>query len=236
MDYSAANTALWNSIIQIVIIATTILVANVLRRKIPFIRKAVIPTAVLGGFLLLGAKLIGLVKIDLQFFEIITYHCIALGFIALSLRVPEQTEQAKGDRVGLKSGAVIVSSYMIQAIAGLCISLGLAYTVMPDLFKASGILLPMGYGQGPGQANNIGASYESMGFAGGRAFGLAIAAAGYLSACIVGVIYMTWLSKKGKFKRVDQEIVSGSVTIDTFQDENEVPIAESVDSPGACRP
>lgn len=229
MDYSAANTALWNSIIQIVIIATTILVANVLRRKIPFIRKAVIPTAVLGGFLLLGAKLIGLVKIDLQFFEIITYHCIALGFIALSLRVPEQTEQAKGDRVGLKSGAVIVSSYMIQAIAGLCISLGLAYTVMPDLFKASGILLPMGYGQGPGQANNIGASYESMGFAGGRAFGLAIAAAGYLSACIVGVIYMTWLSKKGKFKRVDQEIVSGSVTIDTFQDENEVPIAESVD-------
>lgn len=229
MDYSAANTALWNSIIQIVIIATTILVANVLRRKIPFIRRAVIPTAVLGGFLLLIAKLIGLVRIDLQFFEIITYHCIALGFIALSLRVPEQAEQTKGDMVGLKSGAIIVSSYMIQAIVGLCISLGLAYTIMPDLFKASGILLPMGYGQGPGQANNIGASYEAMGFAGGRAFGLAIAAAGYLSACIVGVLYMTWLARKGKFERVDQEIVSGSVTVDTFQDENEVPIAESVD-------
>ena len=74
MDYSAANTALWNSIIQIVIIATTILAANVLRRKIPFIRRAVIPTAVLGGVLLLIAKIIGLVKIDLQFFEIITYH------------------------------------------------------------------------------------------------------------------------------------------------------------------
>ena len=229
MDYSAANTQLWNSIIQIVLIAITILIANVLRRKVGFIKRAVIPTAVLGGFLLLIAKWIGIVKIDPQFFEFITYHCIALGFIALSLRVPEKAPQTKGDRVGLKSGAIIVGSYMIQAVTGLVISLVLAYTVMPDLFKASGVLLPMGYGQGPGQANNIGASYEAMGFAGGRAFGLAIAAAGYISACVVGVIYMTWLSRKGKFERTEHDEVSGSVTIDTFQNENEVPIAESLD-------
>ncbi len=229
MDYSAANTQLWNSIIQIVLIAVTILIANALRRKVGFIRRAVIPTAVLGGFLLLIAKWIGIVKIDPQFFEFITYHCIALGFIALSLRVPEKSEQTKGDMVGLKSGAIIVGSYMIQGVTGLIISLGLAYTVMPDLFKAAGVLLPMGYGQGPGQANNIGASYESMGFVGGRAFGLAIAAAGYISACVVGVIYMTWLAKKGKLQRKDHEEVSGSVTIDTFQNENEVPIAESLD-------
>ena len=229
MDYSAANTQLWNSITQIVVIAVIILLANVLRRKIGFVRQAMLPTAVLAGFILLGAKLVGIVKIDLAFFEFLTYHCIALGFIALSLRVPDEQENTKGGRVGLKSGAVIVGSYMAQAITGLLISLGLAYTVMPDLFKASGILLPMGYGQGPGQANNIGASYEALGFEGGRAFGLAIAAAGYISACVVGVAYMTWLSKKNKFKRVDHEDISGSVTIDTFQSDNEVPIAESLD-------
>lgn len=229
MDYSAANTQLWNSIIQIVMISVTILLANCLRRKVFFIRQLMIPTAVLGGFLLLAAKGIGLVKIDSTFFEFITYHCIALGFIALSLRVPEKTEQTKGDRVGLKSGAVIVGSYMIQGITGLCISLGLAYTVMPDLFKASGVLLPMGYGQGPGQANNIGASYEALGFAGGRAFGLAIAAAGYISACVVGILYMSWLAKKGRLVRSSHEVVSGSVTIDLFQQDNEVPIAESLD-------
>ena len=229
MDYSAANTQLWNSIIQIVLIATTILLANCLRRKVFFIRQLMIPTAVLGGFLLLAAKMIGIVKIDMQFFEFITYHCIALGFIALSLRIPEKVEQSKGNRTGLKSGAVIVGSYMIQAITGLVISLVLAYTVMPDLFKASGILLPMGYGQGPGQANNIGASYESMGFAGGRAFGLAIAAAGYISACVVGILYMSWLAKKNKLKRKDHDVISGSVTIDMFQSENEVPVAESLD-------
>ncbi len=229
MDYSAANIQLWNSITQIVTIAVTILVANVLRRKVGFIRQAMLPTAVLGGFLLLGAKVIGIVKLDPAFFEFITYHCIALGFIALSLRVPDASEQTKGDKVGLKSGAVIVGSYMIQGITGLIISLVLSFTVMPDLFKASGVLLPMGYGQGPGQANNIGASYEALGFSGGRAFGLAIAAAGYISACVVGVAYMTWLSKKNQLKRMKHEDVSGSVTIDTFQHENEIPIAESLD-------
>lgn len=229
MDYSAANTQLWNGLIQIIIIAVTILIANCLRRKIGFIKQLMIPTAVLGGFLLLAAKLVGLVKVDLSFLELLTYHCIAIGFIALSLRIPEASEQKKGDRIGLKSGAIIVGSYMIQGVTGLLISLALSYTILPDLFKASGILLPMGYGQGPGQANNIGASYEAMGFAGGRAFGLAIAAAGYISACVVGVAYMSWLVKKGKLVRTQHDVISGSVTVDTFQSENEVPIAESLD-------
>ncbi len=228
MDYSAANVQLWNGIMQFTIIAATILLANVIRRKVSFVRRAVIPTAVLGGFILLAAKLAGIVKLDLAFLELITYHCIALGFIAMSLRVPEAVEK-KSDHVGLKSGAIIVGSYMTQVITGLVISLLLAYTIKPEFFKASGILLAMGYGQGPGQANNIGASYEAMGFVGGRAYGLAIAAAGYLSACIVGVLYMTRLVKTGKFVRKDQEVISGSMTIDDFQSENEIPVAESLD-------
>ena len=74
MDYSAANTALWGPIVQIAIIAGAILLANVLRRKIPFIRKALIPTAVLGGFLVLIGKSLGIVPVNLEFFETITYH------------------------------------------------------------------------------------------------------------------------------------------------------------------
>jgi len=230
MDYSASNTELWSAILQIGIIAATILVANFLRKKVAFIRKTLMPTAVLGGFLLLIAKTLGIINIDNTFMENLTYHCIAIGFIAMSLRVPSKEGVDKGDLVGLKSGAVIVGSYMIQVISGLAISIGLAYTIMPDMFKAAGVLLCMGYGQGPGQANNTGATYEAgWGFVGGRSFGLAIAAAGYICACVVGVIYMTILTKKGKIKRIDHEELSGSVTVDTFQQENEVPIAESLD-------
>ena len=54
----------------------------------------------------------------------------------------------------------------------------------------------MGFGQGPGQGNNIGLSYEKLGFAGGRSVGLAIAATGFIVACIVGVIYLNLGAKK----------------------------------------
>ena len=56
MDFSAANTGLWNPIIQFGIIAGLILLANVLRRKVPLIRKTMMPTAVLAGFILLIAR------------------------------------------------------------------------------------------------------------------------------------------------------------------------------------
>lgn len=229
MDYSAANVSLWNSITQIGIIAITIIVANILRRKIPFIKRSMLPTAVLGGFILLILKLFNVVRVDNTVMEMITYHGIAIGFIALSLRVPDAKESKSGDLTGLKSGAIIVSTYMVQGVAGLAISLGLAYTLMPKMFMACGILLPMGFGQGPGQANNVGSSYESMGFTGGRSFGLAIAAAGYVCACIVGVIYINVLAKKGKIRKNDYDDIPGSVTIDTFQTENEIPISESLD-------
>ena len=229
MDFSATNTGLWGPLIQMGIIAMLVLAANVLRRKVSFIRSSLMPTAVLAGFMMLGLKTIDIVPINTNFLEGITYHAIALGFIASSLRVPE-----KGNSEGVlhasKNGALIVSTYLVQALTGLVISIGLAYTVKPELFKASGVLLPMAYGQGPGQANNVGSTYEALGMAGGRSFGLSLAAAGYLCACVVGVIFLNILSRKGKFKRAEEvNSISGSVTVDTFQQEDEIPIAESVD-------
>ena len=229
MDFSAANQALWNPIIQFGIIAFLILLANVLRRKIPAVQASLMPTAVLAGFILLLLRTSGILKIDVEFLEMLTYHMIALGFIALSLRVPEKTSEAT-PLIGSKSGALIVSTYLVQATVGLVISLVLAYTVMPELFKASGILLPMAYGQGPGQANNVGTTYEALGMTGGRSFGLSLAAMGYSCACTVGVIYLFVMNRQGKLKHIkDKDYISGSVTIDTYQDENEIPIAESVD-------
>ena len=230
MDYSAANTALWNILIQFGILAAAIIVANILRRKIPFFRKSLLPTAVLAGFLLLILRSVGVIRLDGQLMEMITYHGIAVGFIAMSLRVQKKDAgDRSGALIGAKSGALIVSVYMVQAIVGVAITLLLAWTVMPTLFKAAGILLPMGYGQGPGQANNIGGTYESLGFAGGRSFGLSIAASGYLVACIVGVVVLNILVKRGRIRRIQHEDISGSVTVDTFQDRGEMPLSESLD-------
>ena len=227
MDYSAANTALWGVIIQLGLIAAAILLAGLLRSKLPFIRKTMMPVAVLAGFLLLIVKQIGLVKLDNSILETLVYHGIALGFIAMSLRVPTPDQDKAAKLTGLKSGALIVSTYMVQGVTGLIITIGLSLTVMPGLFKAAGLLLPMGYGQGPGQANNIGASYQALGFENGHSFGLAIAAAGYLCACIVGVIMVNVLARRGGVKTRSGE--KQTLTVDYFQDSSESPVSDSVD-------
>lgn len=230
MDFSAANTSIWNPFIQLSIIAIMILIANVIRKKVPFVKKSMMPTAVIAGFLLLFLKLTGILKVDVTFMEAITFHFIAIGFIAMSLRVPEVVDRKTKDHIGLRSGATIVGAYLVQAVSGLLISVILSLTLMPGLFKPAGILLCLGFGQGPGQANNTGTTYEvNWGFAGGRSFGLSLAAAGYVCACVVGVVILNILCKKNKVSRLDHDELSGSVTVDTFQSEAEIPISESID-------
>lgn len=230
MDFSATNLVLWNAMLQLGILAGIMLFANVLRRKVAFFRLSLIPTAVLAGFIGLILRVTNLLPIDGTLMEMITYHTIAIGFIALSLQVPDKHEAIqKGDFTPAKSGALIVSTYLLQGLVGLAVSIGLAYTIMPNLFKAAGILLPMGYGQGPGQANNIGSTYESLGFVGGQSFGLSIAAMGFLVAYVVGVIYLNVLKRRGIITVGGHEVVSGSVTLSDFQSKNEIPISESID-------
>ena len=229
MNYSEENVQLWNVVIQFGVIAFLVVVSNIVRLKVPFVKKTLMPTSVLAGFLLLGFKYINVIKIDTNMLDMVTYHGIALGFIAMSLRVSKKDASTGGARTAVDSGALIVSTYMIQGVLGLVVSLVIGFVFIPDFFKASGLLLPMGFGQGPGQANNVGSSYEMLGFVGGKSYALAIAATGFLVACIVGVIYLNVQARRGKIVRQDAKELSGSVTVDHFQDKDEMPISQSID-------
>lgn len=230
-----ATHGVWNFVIQLGLIAAIMLLANFLRRQIPFVRRSLMPVSVIAGFMMLGLKLLlekgfKLTNVfDQDLLDTLVYHCIALGFIAMSLRTAAKTQES-GDAAGVKSGAAIVGSYLIQGFAGLIITIVLALTIKPGLFKAAGLLLPMGYGQGPGQANNIGMTYESYGFAGGQSFGLAIAAAGYICACTVGVIVLNYWKRKKLIERRGEAASGGDdLTVDYFQSENEIPVSDSID-------
>ena len=230
-----STISVWNLIIQLGIMAVLLLLAHFLRQRLPIIRKSLMPISVLAGFMMLGIKLLlergfGVTNLfNAELLETLVYHCIALGFIAMSLRTVDTSGEKKAS-AGAKSGAAIVGSYLIQGLTGLVITILLSLTVKPGLFKAAGLLLPMGYGQGPGQANNIGMTYETYGFAGGQSFGLAIAAAGYICACTVGVIVLNYWRKHQK---VDPAKTASEkpeeLTVDYFQDKNEIKISDSID-------
>ena len=84
------------------------------------------------------------------FLEEITYHCLALGFIASTLSNPNEKLTKKRAGEIFDTGVTTVSGYLVQGVLGLLVSI-IAALIVKDFFAASGALLPFGYGQGTGQ-------------------------------------------------------------------------------------
>ena len=158
--------------------------------------------------------------------ELITYHCLALGFIASSFKSSKGKMTKQRTVEIFNTGVTTVSTYLLQAVLGMGISL-LAVFVLRDFFPAAGVLLPFGYGQGTGQAMNYGSIYEELGFVGGKNFGLTIAALGFLSASIGGVIHLNILRRKGMAAPPSDK--AETFTSEDIQGENEIPMQESMD-------
>lgn len=234
-DYSV-----WSGFNLIAVLLASLLAANILRRCVGFLRNSLIPASVLGGGILI--LMVGVYKaftgdilFDTEFFggsgtndlEVITYHTLALGFIASAFK-PSKTKLTKKRAVEIfNTGVTTVSTYLLQAVFGLGISI-VAAMLVSGFFPAAGILLPFGYGQGTGQALNYGGIFENdFGFSGGKSFGLTIAALGFLSASIGGVIHLNMLKRKGKIKLVAAK--DRALRSEEIQSDDEIPMQESID-------
>ncbi len=234
-DYSV-----WSGFNLIAVLLASLLAANILRRCVGFLRNSLIPASVLGGGMLI--LIVGVYKaftgdilFDTEFFggsgtndlEVITYHTLALGFIASAFK-PSKTKLTKKRAVEIfNTGVTTVSTYLLQAVFGLGISI-VAAMLVSGFFPAAGILLPFGYGQGTGQALNYGGIFENdFGFSGGKSFGLTIAALGFLSASIGGVIHLNMLKRKGKIKLVAAK--DRALRSEEIQSDDEIPMQESID-------
>ena len=234
-DYSV-----WSGFNLIAVLLASLLAANILRRCVGFLRNSLIPASVLGGGILI--LIVGVYKaftgdilFDTEFFggsgtndlEVITYHTLALGFIASAFK-PSKTKLTKKRAVEIfNTGVTTVSTYLLQAVFGLGISI-VAAMLVSGFFPAAGILLPFGYGQGTGQALNYGGIFENdFGFSGGKSFGLTIAALGFLSASIGGVIHLNMLKPKGKIKLVAAK--DRALRSEEIQSDDEIPMQESID-------
>ena len=230
----------WGFIMILSVLLGSLLVANILKKNIPFLNKSLIPTSVLGGLILLIISSVynaitGKVLFDSAIFggngmtalEIITYHTLALGFIASSLKTNGGKLNKKRSVEILNTGMTTVATYLLQAFVGMGITIIVAL-IIKDFFPAAGALLPFGYGQGTGQALNYGSIYESQfGFVGGKAFGLTVAALGFLSAAIGGVIFLNIQKRRGKI--VVSSRTDGSLHTDTPHNVDEIPMQESID-------
>ena len=223
----------WSMMIQFGIIAIGLLVGNILRTKVPFLQKSLIPSALLGGAVLLIFKALPDMQevINKSAMEVITYHTLGIGFVALALKNNGINTKAKTMTV-VETGTLTASTYIIQGIVGLLVTIPLFY-FGGKIFYSAGMLLPMGYGQGPGQAMNIGGIYmdeaakQGMVFP-GKDFGLSIAAIGFIVGSVISVIYMNYLKRKGEIK-ISEIRERQKNKLSDYEGPNEIPDSESVD-------
>ena len=220
------------------VLLISLIVANMLKRSIPWLEASLIPTSVLGGGVLLVISVIynqitGTEFFDTPFFggkgtawlELLTYHTLALGFTASALKSNEGKMTKERSVEIFNTGLTTVATYLLQALFGMVICIvGAMY--IDDLLEAAGLLLALGYGQGPGQAMNYGGIYElDYGFVGGKSFGLTVASMGFLSASIGGVIHLNYLKRKGRIHLDKGTGFSG----ETVEGANEIPMQDSID-------
>ena len=236
---SFSDFKVWGSALLIATLLGSLLIGNIIKKTIKPLRNSLLPTSVLAGIiLLLVAVVCDLIwdkdLFDLEIFggngyamlETITYHALALGFIASSFKTQDGKLTKKRTVEIFDTGVTTVSTYLIQGVFGMAITI-IAALVLTDFFPAAGILLPFGFGQGTGQAMNYGNIFEQdFGFAGGKSFGLTIAALGFLSASIGGVIHLNIMRLRGRIKlnRGEEKLNS-----ELIEREDEIPMQESVD-------
>ncbi|MBQ5328064.1 MAG: hypothetical protein J6J15_02650 [Oscillospiraceae bacterium] len=233
-DYSV-----WGTLNVVAVLLASLLVGNILKKSVGFLKDSLVPISVIGGGILILVawvyKLItGDIMFDTAFFgssgtktlEMFTYHCLALGFIASTLKTGDGKITKERAIEVFNTGVTTVSTYLLQGVCGMIITIVAARFFIPDFFEAAGVLLPFGYGQGTGQAMNYGGIYENdFGFDGGKSFGLTIAALGFLSASIGGVVHLNLLKRKG----VIAKKASDRHNHEKIEGENEIPMQESID-------
>ena len=229
--------AVWAFMVQLGLLLLSLMVGNILRRKIPLFKKCLIPSALLGGGVLLVLNIIckqlGFTLVDNRLMQVITYHCLAIGFAAMSLKTEKTSLKTNRVQV-VEFGALQGGCYMLQAFVGLGITLILfLLTRYGDNIVSyiCGLILPLAFGQGPGNALSWDINFTNTPaaqFAGNGSFGLSLASIGFVVASVFGVLHINIHKRKGNLS-VRKTTTVADASTDSDPNSDEIPDNESVD-------
>ena len=237
-DFTLANyDAVWLFMVQLGLLLLFLVLGNTLRRTIPVFRKCLIPSSLLGGAVLLVVNIVfkqfGISLVENRIMQVITYHCLAIGFAAMSLKTERSAHKTQRVQV-LEYGALQGGAYMLQAFVGLGITLLLFFATKNGgkiVSYICGLLLPLAYGQGPGNALSWDINFTNTPaamFAGNGSFGLSLASIGFVVASVFGVLYINVHKKRGDLVVRSSKASTEFIDV-TNPGGEEIPDNESVD-------
>lgn len=165
-------------------------VAELGRRLLPPLRKLGLPGSISAGVfgLVLGPQLLGLLPVDTAVLTSVVYHGLAIVFIAIALTPSgskSESDSSGADAASMAFAIVVMIS--LQTAVGVAVVLGIGALSEP-MHPGFGLMLALGFEQGPGQAMSMGRAWqEGGGLVDGEQLGLIVAATGFAWSIVVGV-------------------------------------------------
>jgi ESS family glutamate:Na+ symporter len=196
----------WGLVIDFTIICVSLLAASLLRSRLRFLQRFLVPNAITAGFIGLGLVYLTEAFVpelmpSRELLGNIVYHLLAVTFIAIALKRRERYV----DRNAVITACHLSLGYAVEGFTGYVLTLVFIFTFMPDLFPTFGMLFAVGFGQSSGQAFALGRGWESLGFVNGGTVGLTFGSLGFLWACFVGIPFLNWGIRRGYVKGLNVE-------------------------------
>ncbi len=209
-------------VIAFAFMATMILAGVILRARVPFLQRNLVPASLIGG--VLGFLLISTgMSLDLESedFTVFAFHFFTLSFMSLVLtgkseKLAESHSVVPG---GMWLSTIWVMSLVLQAMVGLAVIVIFNWATGSGLSNFLGLIATHGFTQGPGQAIALGSIWENeLGITNALNFGLIYASVGFLAAFVIGVPVARYAIRQGlnfnQSARIDDDFLRGILSID----------------------
>ena len=231
-----AGGTIGNLVYYVAIIGVLILVATLLRLKIPFLRKAFIPASLLAGIigLILGPHVLKVIPADMMSsIGALPGHMITIVFACMLLGVKNEKGAGKMYAHDMAAGLgwLWSNSFMQVGVASLLTGLLFAPKVN-DMF---GAVFEIGFAGGHGTAGGMATEFERLGWAEGGDLGKTAATIGLLCGIFGGMLIINIAVRK-KWTKVLTVPTKGNTAKEVFPEGEREPNAHGTISNDVVEP
>ncbi len=191
-----------------------------LRAKIPFFRKMLVPASVIGGvigflFMNILTEMGVAIGTDSKMYTAIVNELFTVSFISISLTsTPKDTNATTKAMVRGSVGLGLVWC-LLYALTPLIATALISIMKGTDMDMMYGMLVPFAFCQGPGQSAAYGSIFEEYGWSNAATVAIAFSAVGFIVAFLVGIPLAKAGIKKGIAKncgKIEDAVLKGYFT------------------------
>lgn len=193
-------------------------VGMILRTKISLLRNMLVPASVIAGLVGMITMNTGMItSTDAGMFTSIVNYLFTLTFISIGLTSSKARKNSKNSigkeiaKGSIGMGILWNLMYALTPVIGILVLLTIGgYFGMNPLY---GLLVPLAFAQGPGQASVFGTIFEQQyGIENAAMVGLTFAVIGFIACFLVGIPLAKYGMRKGLAKNINSHTINDFIT------------------------